>query len=83
MVWIKRLFITALILIFSTFVVLFTLRNNALVDIDLVFIYLAAVKIELALVLSFILGGLMGLFAIIPLYFRIKKRFSTRAKAAA
>jgi uncharacterized integral membrane protein len=81
-IWIKRLITLALVLGFSAFVVLFTLRNNALVDIDLLFVYFDQVKIELALVASFIIGGLLGMLSILPLWYSIRKKYRVQLAKA-
>lgn len=61
MIWFKRALLLVLLLAFAGMSLLFTLRNQALVDIDLLFVHFSSVKIELALVLSFILGALFSL----------------------
>ncbi len=68
MLWVKRILIVALILLCSAYVLLFSLRNQAVVDIDLVFMQLSAIQLEFALVSSFVVGGLLGLFSALPLY---------------
>ncbi len=68
MLWIKRILVAALVLLCSAYVLLFSLRNQAIVDIDLVFIQLQAIQLEFALVSSFIVGGLLGLCSALPLY---------------
>lgn len=75
MIWIKRLLVLVVVLSFSTYVVLFTLSNNTLVNIHLIFFSLSDVKIELALVLSFVFGGLLGLLAIAPLWYSLRKKY--------
>ena len=68
MLWIKRILVAALILLCSVYVLLFSLSNHAVVDIDLVFMQLQAIQLEIALVSSFVIGGLLGLCSALPLY---------------
>lgn len=75
MIWIKRVLVLAVVLSFSAYVVLFTLSNNDLVNVDLIFFSFSDVKIEFALVLSFVLGGLLGLLAIAPLWYSLRKKY--------
>lgn len=83
MVWFKRALLVILLLAFAGASLLFTLRNQALVNIDLLFIYLPSVKIELALVLSFILGALFSLLLcsvwVLKMRRKMKQKYTANA----
>lgn len=71
----KRTLIAIFIAVCCGYVVLFCLKNSTIVDIDLFFIQLTEIKLELALVVSFISGGLVGLLSSIPLLFSVRKKY--------
>ena len=83
MVWVKRALLVILLLAFAGASLLFTLRNQALVDIDLLFIHFSSVKVELALVLSFILGALFSLLLcsvwVLKMRRKIKQKHTAKA----
>lgn len=73
--WLKRLLVVLLLLLSSAYVLLFCLRNSTFVDIDLFFLKLTHVPIELGLVGSFILGGLFGILASFSLLYKMRKKY--------
>lgn len=81
MVWIKRALLVMILLAFAGASLLFTLRNQALVEIDLLFLHFPAVKIELALVLSFILGALFSLLLCSFWVLRMRRQFKHKHAA--
>lgn len=83
MIWIKRMLLILLLLGFAGGSLLVTLRNQARVDIDLLFVQFSSVKIELALVLSFILGALFSLLMCVVLVLKMRKAFKQKAIAGA
>lgn len=82
MPWLKRFLILAVILFCCLFVLLFCLRNTVLVDIDLFFFKLGQVPVELAIVGSFILGGLSGVLASLSLLYHQRKKYRQALFAA-
>ncbi|NRA41852.1 MAG: LapA family protein [Pseudomonadales bacterium] len=60
---IRRILFALIALALAAYVVFFTLANHQLLDLDLLFIQLNQVPVELALILSFIAGGLSGIVA--------------------
>ena len=79
--WIKRLLIAVLIMVSCGYVVLFCVKNSTVVDIDLFFIKLHGVKLELAMVASFILGGLVGVLSSVPMLLAVSKRYRRTIKS--
>lgn len=71
----KKILSVFLVIACCIYVALFCLKNSTLVDIDLLFVKLPAVKIELALVASFIAGGLAGLISAIPFLLGMRKKY--------
>ena len=83
MIWIKRLLIFVLLLCCCFYILAFSLKNNTLVDIDLVFLQYQQRQLEFVLVAAFVAGGLAGLLASLPLLFRqAKKHRAALAKIA-
>ncbi|CAA0100565.1 Uncharacterised protein [BD1-7 clade bacterium] len=63
MIWLKRIFYLVLFLVclgFGAYILLISLRNDALVNFDLFFIQLQQVPIEVLVIGAFLLGGLLG-----------------------
>lgn len=60
MIWIRFGLIGLLLICAVAFVITFTTLNSEIVDVHLVFIELHQVKMEVVLIWSFILGGLLG-----------------------
>jgi uncharacterized integral membrane protein len=82
MAWLKRFLLIFVILIACVYVILFSLRNTVLVDLDLFFITLNQVPIELAVVGSFIIGGLLGVLSSFSLLYRMRKKYRQALFAA-
>ncbi len=72
--WFYRILITAVIFVCCSYVVLFCIKNNTVVDIDLIFMKLTGINLELAIVASFIAGGLLGLLSSFPFWLGFSKR---------
>lgn len=79
-IYLKKILTALLFIVCCIYVLLFSIKNSAVVDIDLLFVQLKAVKIELALVFSFISGGLAGLISAMPLLLRMRKKFRQALK---
>lgn len=71
----KRILLIAFFLACCAYVVLFCFKNSVVVDIDLLFVQLSAVKLEMALVASFVAGGLAGLLSSIPFLLGMRKKY--------
>lgn len=63
MTLLKKSLLVLLVLAVCVYVLVFTLSNTTLTDIDFVFITLNQVPVELTVLASFVLGGLCGLLA--------------------
>lgn len=71
--WIKRgklLLIAVLLMAVFAYVLAFALLNQTAADIDFVFFELHQIGVELSIIVSFILGGLVGLLSASLLLFR-------------
>jgi len=79
-IWIKRLLIAALLLAVCSYVFMFSIKNSTIVDLDLLFIQLTGIRIELAMVASFIFGGFFGLLASIPFMFELQMKNRRKLK---
>ena len=78
---IKRILIALLLIAICAYVFFFSIKNSTIVDLDLLFIQLTNIKIELAMVASFILGGFFGLLSSIPLILEIRKKYRRKMKS--
>jgi uncharacterized integral membrane protein len=78
MLWLKRIPIILIILAASAYVFIFCLRNKQEVQLDFLFIVFQQVNLEIAMLTSFICGGLFGLLS--ALLMMLKMRHSFRIK---
>ncbi|NRB39649.1 MAG: LapA family protein [Pseudomonadales bacterium] len=78
MPWIKRLPIAVCILIACSYIFIFSLRNNQLVDVDLLFIVLPQMKIELVIIATFIVGSLTGVLSSLLLMAKMRRKYRVR-----
>lgn len=75
MPWIKKLLIIAFALITGAYIFVFSLSNNQLVDINLLFITLPQLRIELVVIVCLVTGGLLGLLASLGLWLSLRKKY--------
>lgn len=71
---IKTLISVLLVLAAFAYVLVFAISNKALVDVNLVFIQLSQLPVELLVVSTFVLGAFSGLLAASLLLYRAHRR---------
>ena len=85
MIWLKRIFYFLVLLVclgFGAYILLIALRNHELVNFDLFFFQLEQVRIEVLVIGSFLLGGLLGIVSwLIPSAFIWLKHRRSLSKA--
>ena len=82
MIWIKRLLTIALILLCCIAVLVFVMLNDDHVDIHLIFVQLQSVSVELAMLFSFVVGGLAGLLASSIMLLKMRSQYRSLLKKA-
>ena len=75
MAWLKRIPILIIILAASAYVFIFCLRNKQEVQLDFLFIVFQQVNLEIALLMSFICGGLLGLLSAVLIMLKMRHSF--------
>lgn len=80
MTWFIRIVLLLLLILIGSYAVMFALRNHTFVPIDLIIFKVENLRLELALILSFITGGLLGLLSLFPLLWRERKLYRQKLK---
>lgn len=77
MLWFKRIIILSVVLLLlavAVYAILFTLKNTAQTNVDLVFIQFTDQPVDLIVICSFVLGGLLGLVSSVGLFLAQTKK---------
>lgn len=75
MLWFKRICIAAVLITACALIFVFCLRNNVLVDVDLLFYTLPQIKLDLLLIATFIAGGLLGVLSALALMLTMRRKY--------
>lgn len=80
MTWLIRITLLLLLIVIGAYTVMFALNNSTVVSINFLLFKLENLRLELALILSFITGGLLGLLSLFPLLWRERKLYRQKLK---
>lgn len=81
--WLKGFFLALIMLIVVLFGILFAVRNQHVIPLDLIWIELPSASLALWLLLSMLLGLIMGLLAMSGICLHLKRALSRSKRQAA